>query len=321
MDWIDDTPTELAFESSVIVNSNRLSETHNSSGTADTNETTPPPGSWALMFPDTSCSSLVPLSTCAESLPITKDNTGKDTDLWLFHSTSEKAVELDPESAAVPNCSHVIHEEVMSRLVELNLELFKHSVTLSMRHVHLESFAIDDTFQLLQKLIYVCNDLKFNRRTSSSSESQQESNPDIHQHTASDANADISHIDPGTHVLILSSYVRVLEIFAVLFGNVQSSFVSDQTSKENLKLPKVSVGHFSIASNSVIQLTLVLQIAEQMLCQLGDSIRSTGLTVILFPPQTLNDTDENWTGSTVDGVERISLQAALCAMRALKRHL
>lgn len=79
-----------------------------------------------------------------------------------------------------------------------------------------------------------------------------------------------AELDPGTGLLVLSTYVRLLDLYQKVFQLVHSEVaVSSPCSTFRLcKLPDVSIGSFPIASALSLQMALTMRLAEDFLSNL-----------------------------------------------------
>jgi hypothetical protein len=87
--------------------------------------------------------------------------------------------------------------------------------------------------------------------------------------------------DPGTWLLILSSHIRILDIYQKVFHVVQGdglqqtpdgAFLTSDGAFLTYKLPSVSVGPFPVEPSQSLRIALTLRLAEDFLCKL---IRAT----------------------------------------------
>jgi hypothetical protein len=79
-----------------------------------------------------------------------------------------------------------------------------------------------------------------------------------------------AELDPGTGLLVLSTYVRLLDLYQKVFQLVHSEVaVSSSCSTFRLcKLPDVSIGSFPVASALSLQMALTMRLAEDFLSNL-----------------------------------------------------
>jgi len=187
-----------------------------------------------------------------------------------------------------------------------------------------EGFAIDNTFRLSRQLIDIFNEIKpLDQRSKPSREEPLPlANGELHEtngdNSHNERKAHFSHLtttsasariqmDPGTSMLVLSCYLRILEIYAELFGTIHSSF-PDKDYLKGIRLPDLNLGTFSIHSNSSIQLILLLQLAQELLTRLGETVDLIDQPVET-PESMIKGLDKSWHVSAIDGAGRASLQA------------
>jgi hypothetical protein len=88
--------------------------------------------------------------------------------------------------------------------------------------------------------------------------------------------------DPGTSLLMLSTYVRLLDMYQNVFSIIHWQLIH-QDSEGLLKtwrLPDVTVGSFAVVSTPSLQICLTVQLAEEFLSQLRLA------TAVFGPPPT-----------------------------------
>jgi hypothetical protein len=79
-----------------------------------------------------------------------------------------------------------------------------------------------------------------------------------------------TELDPATGLLVLSTYVRLLDLYQKVFQLVHTEVISSSpgSSFQLCKLPNVSVGSFPVASALSLQMSLTLRLAEDFLASL-----------------------------------------------------
>lgn len=85
-------------------------------------------------------------------------------------------------------------------------------------------------------------------------------------------------LDPGTSLLVLSTYVRLLDLYHKVFRLVHSEATvlgpCPRSTFQLCKLPNVSVGSFPVASSQSLQMSLTIRLAEEFLCNLRAAVAS-----------------------------------------------
>ena len=79
-------------------------------------------------------------------------------------------------------------------------------------------------------------------------------------------------LDPGSSMFILSTYVRLLDMYQKVFSLVRNEL--SQTSAplfRQWKLPAVTVGSFAVESSPPLQMSLAVQLAEEFLTRLRNA--------------------------------------------------
>ncbi|KAM5350363.1 hypothetical protein ACJ41O_006868 [Fusarium nematophilum] len=121
--------------------------------------------------------------------------------------------------------------------------------------------------------------------------------------------ATIDGSDPGNAMLVLSTYVRLLDMYQRVFALVHAevSHADPSTTMFNFwKLPDVTVGSFAVDSSPFLQMSLTIQLAEEFLSRLRDS------------------TAARWSSSGTSmfaGVVDVSFQAFWDREEAMAKHL
>ncbi|RSM03871.1 hypothetical protein CDV31_010271 [Fusarium ambrosium] len=120
----------------------------------------------------------------------------------------------------------------------------------------------------------------------------------------------IDGTDPGNAMFILSTYVRLLDMYQRVFSLVHAelSRADSGATFSFWKLPAVTVGSFAVESSPFLQMSLTIQLAEEFLCRLrGSTARWSG---------------GNATGASMfAGVVDVSFQAFRDREEALAKHL
>ncbi|RSL37994.1 hypothetical protein CEP53_015283 [Fusarium sp. AF-6] len=89
----------------------------------------------------------------------------------------------------------------------------------------------------------------------------------------------IDGTDPGNAMFILSTYIRLLDMYQRVFSLVHAelSRADSGATFSFWKLPAVTVGSFAVESSPFLQMSLTIQLAEEFLCRLrGSTARWSG---------------------------------------------
>lgn len=119
----------------------------------------------------------------------------------------------------------------------------------------------------------------------------------------------IDGTDPGNAMFILSTYVRLLDMYQRVFSLVHAelSRADSGATFSFWKLPAVTVGSFAVESSPFLQMSLTIQLAEEFLCRLrGSTARWSGA---------------GNAASMFAGVVDVSFQAFRDREEALAKHL
>ncbi|KAF4977404.1 hypothetical protein FZEAL_6068 [Fusarium zealandicum] len=114
--------------------------------------------------------------------------------------------------------------------------------------------------------------------------------------------------DPGNAMFILSTYVRLLDMYQKVFGLVHTELSQTDSGAtfSFWKLPDVTVGSFAVESSPFLQMSLTIQLAEEFLSRLrGSTARWSGAGA----------------ASMFAGVVDVSFQAFRDREEALAKHL
>ncbi|KAK2036659.1 hypothetical protein LZ31DRAFT_483110 [Colletotrichum somersetense] len=76
--------------------------------------------------------------------------------------------------------------------------------------------------------------------------------------------------DPATCLFVLSTYVRLLDMYQKVFSCIHSELAQLESGKlfQSWKLPGVTVGSFAVDSTPSLQMSLTIQLAEELLLQM-----------------------------------------------------
>ena len=171
-------------------------------------------------------------------------------------------------------------------------------------------FPIDEMFQLTRRVAEILD------RCSASS------SPVAKDAPAKSRQAVLDGSDPGSSMLVLSTYVRLLDMYQRVFNLVSNELA--QTDSEAAfrfwKLPDVSVGSFAVESSPSLQMSLTIQLAEEFLSRLRMA------TAALESHSSRNGAGGGQNGggggkSTFAGVVDVSYQAVKSREESLGKHL
>ncbi|KAH7259590.1 uncharacterized protein BKA55DRAFT_724749 [Fusarium redolens] len=116
--------------------------------------------------------------------------------------------------------------------------------------------------------------------------------------------------DPGNAMFILSTYVRLLDMYQRVFSLVHTELATQTDTDATFsfwKLPAVTVGSFAVESSPFLQMSLTIQLAEEFLSRLrGSTARWSGA---------------GNAASMFAGVVDVSFQAFRDREEALAKHL
>ncbi|KAL3602762.1 hypothetical protein FPOAC2_07074 [Fusarium poae] len=155
-----------------------------------------------------------------------------------------------------------------------------------------QGFPIEDMFKLTRRVADILE------KPPSSNESNK-----THHST-------IDGSDPGNAMFILSTYVRLLDMYQRVFSLVHTELISQPDANTTFsfwKLPDVTVGSFAVESSPFLQMSLTIQLAEEFLSRLrGSTARWSGAGTA---------------SSMFSGVVDVSFQAFRDREEALAKHL
>ena len=202
-----------------------------------------------------------------------------------------------------PSCPTAETATWIQKLSEINVRLFQHVATIpSLQDSALNGsesleapkhkwndrgLAIDKTFNLSQLLIEALNHLYSRPLQNSSTQTSPPSPPGSGSTTPDPTLSCINNLDQGSILLVLSSYLRLIDAYDRIFRNMQASLTSPQQAAStksylsNLRLPQLTIGGFSPAPTSVVQTTLIVHLTETLLARIrllvGSMESSAGL--------------------------------------------
>ena len=184
----------------------------------------------------------------------------------------------------------------VQELSDLNVKLYEHASTipkppstttepLSWKG---KDFAMDKTFDLSQRMIALLNRISPRYQEPSHSQSLKRKSMCAgslhHQDSGSNDNSQRDRVscclDPGSMLLLLSCYLRLIDTYDSIFGNMQACLdrSSAMLPEDYVSLPSVKVGSFSFPPTSALQITMVLHFASDLLGRLRET------TQFLHPP-------------------------------------
>ena len=112
-------------------------------------------------------------------------------------------------------------------------------------------------------------------------------------------------LDPGTSLLILSGYIRILDIYAKYFGLIAISLSTTKGKdlSQHVQLPSMVIGSFSLRSSPALQITLIIRLVEEVFECLRNTISQADLA-------TSKDEDPDYSHSSIfSSVAEVTLQA------------
>ncbi|KAF9878189.1 hypothetical protein CkaCkLH20_04227 [Colletotrichum karsti] len=181
-------------------------------------------------------------------------------------------------------------EEWMPRIININSRLFE--LSSSLRH-HVEPsdcagrssmasspdegnatmtpFPVDEMFKLSRHFAEILSEMAPVEDASPASET------DRHQ----PARGLDSLADPATCLFILSTYVRLLDMYQKVFSCIhyQLAHLQPAILFQSWKLPGVTVGSFAVDSTPSLQMSLTIQLAEEFLLQMRRAASSLDPTL------------------------------------------
>lgn len=164
-----------------------------------------------------------------------------------------------------------------------------------------QGFPIDEMFKLTRRVAEILE-----HPSSGTSESNKTK--------ARNENVDSS--DPGNSMFIISTYVRLLDMYQRVFSLVHTelSQAGPAAMFRFWKLPDVTIGSFAVESSEYLQMSLTIQLAEEFLSRLRKATAALGLGGHGNPSNTSPD-------SAFSGVIGISFQAVKEQEQSLAKHL
>lgn len=167
-------------------------------------------------------------------------------------------------------------------------------------------FPIDEMFQLTQRVADILDHF---------------SSMDFGKDAAKARQALLDGSDPANSMLVLSTYVRLLDMYQRVFNMVSTELT--QTDSDAAfhfwKLPDVSVGSFAVESSPSLQMSLTIQLAEEFLSRLRSSTAALDSSPLsngdLVQPNGTNGR------SMFSGVVDVSYQAVRSREENLGKHL
>ncbi len=183
-------------------------------------------------------------------------------------------------------------------------------------------FAIDRTLELSRELIDILRDIDNESEephrvltnmglemSESFDEPDGKSSTDSYssrrQDDKSQKNGFSSSLDPGTSLLMLSGYIRILDMYAKFFGLIAISLSTTKGKdlSRHVQLPSLVIGTFSLHSSPALQITIIIRLVEEVFECLRNTISQVDLA-------TSKDEDPDYShGSIFHSVPEVTLQA------------
>lgn len=199
-----------------------------------------------------------------------------------------------------------------------------------------EGFAIDTTFRLSRELVAILGDIlapeNQNHHQSAPQNKMAQSMPPnngsetghsrhnslIGAEQRNGSNSTAAFLDPGSMLLVLSCYIRILDIYSKFFSLVATSLTAPLQESNRIKdlaklilLPDLVIGNFSLHSSPSLQFTLIISIIEEVLERLRSSVGQFDLGAGLKSSRwgkAEEDAEESLM-SDFQGVSEVTLQA------------
>ena len=185
----------------------------------------------------------------------------------------------------------------VQKLSDINVQLFEHVATIpSLQDLQFKAsaasevfgtdawngkgFAIDKTFNLSQLLIEALNYLHSRLLHTSSSHSSPLPPPHSGATTPDHHSPGTAFLDQGSILLVLSSYLRLIDAYDRIFRNMQGSLTKTRAATtatkgpRHFRLPQLTIGAFSPPPSSVVQITLIVHLAETLLARIRGLVGS-----------------------------------------------
>ncbi|CAI7576678.1 unnamed protein product [Penicillium viridicatum] len=139
----------------------------------------------------------------------------------------------------------------------------------------------DEAIQLSTQLIRILRGLLHHRHDESNC--QQASTPKRRARPGEELDLDSPGLDPGSLLIVLSSYFRILEIFSMLSHALEAAAAAAAGSSAHyraprippvVRLPVIVVGSLDLASNTSLSTVLFLEVIEDLLTTLAALVPS-----------------------------------------------
>lgn len=207
---------------------------------------------------------------------------GKDA----AHSPTHKV----PTSSPLPDNASWVR-----KLSNINVQLFQHAAMIPPVHDsqpkvstpseagwNAKELAVDKTFHLSQLLIEILNHLHPRFLSTPSSVSCPPTPPGSRHCSLNPSSATMSplssaaSLDQGSILLVLSSYLRLIDAYDRIFRHVHASVAETRvTAKDRqVRLPQLTIGTFSPPPSSVMQISQVVHLAETLLTHIRKLVGS-----------------------------------------------
>ena len=180
---------------------------------------------------------------------------------------------------------------IVQELSDLNVKLYEHASTIPKPpEITTEplswkgkDFAMDKTFDLSQRMIKLLNRIYPTYQESFGNQSLKRKLSSVDSPTRQDGGSPPGSkrdratpcLDQGSMLLLLSCYLRLIDTYDSIFGNMQACL--DRSSRmlpeDYVSLPSVKIGSFSFPPTSALQITMVLHFASELLGRLRETTK------------------------------------------------
>ncbi|PWY71023.1 hypothetical protein BO70DRAFT_399638 [Aspergillus heteromorphus CBS 117.55] len=231
------------------------------------------------------------------------------------HSAATPSLGLSADDKPIPNLHLQARgqntEDWIGQISDINLRLLNHASYISSLEAQAllersdpieQGFGIDQTFLLSQQLLDLLSVRSIDRlgrltRHASTCamdvppelvlSGSQSSSTSSSSYMAPSPHSPLRNLDLATTILILSCHLRVLNIYAKTFHHLERC-IQERRAPEDIHLPGMTFGAFSLHSSSSLQITLMIQLAETLLGRLHDTV-----SAVNYPPGPVNGPDSH----------------------------
>ena len=263
-----------------------------------------------------------------EAHEATVENAGRFSNSYPIRLEAPNRLPTSPSSSVSSACNTAVW---IQKLLEINVQLYQHVASIpSIRGEGFEAVAainthpssetwigkgagIDGTFCLSQQLIEILDHLSPSALSDSSSYSFLQFTPrPCPMDPSAVQSPGLISLDQASILLVLSSYLRLIEAYDRILSNMQNTLIEARTQaasaiattsdQQSILLPRLIIGSFEPSATSVLRVSLIINVAETLLSRIRTLLRS--MKSVYFDYENSGDSSKDMTLRAIRVKER-----------------